>query len=78
MRTIIAVFLSLLFFGCQSGGPDPSKTTEQLKEEVLSAACSDEMKREFEEAITSQSKTLNDNQLRKSIANMKTNLKCAK
>ncbi len=76
MKTIIVFFLFLLFCGCQSKNSDSSKSTEQLKQEVLGAACTDEMRQEFEEEIDSQSKILDENQLKNSLINMKTNIRC--
>ena len=76
MKVMIIFFLFLLFCGCQSAGPDASKSTEQLKQDVLGAACTDEMRREFEVEIINQGKVLNEAQFRNSLANMKANMKC--
>lgn len=76
MKVIIVFFLFFLFCGCRSSDPNTSKSTEQLKQDVLGAACTDEMRREFEEEIENQSKVLNEEQFRNSLVNMKANMKC--
>ena len=75
MKVIIVFFLFFLFCGCQSD-PNTSKSTEQLKQDVLGAACTDEIRREFEVEIENQGKVLNEEQFRNSLINMKANMKC--
>lgn len=76
MKVIIVFFFFSLFYGCQSSDPNTSRSTEQLKQDVLDTACTDEMRREFEEEIGNQSKVLNEEQFRNSLVNMKANMKC--
>ncbi len=55
-----------------------TNTIEQLEQEVLSAAedCSEEQKNLYEKRINAQKKTHTDRELKKSLMNMKKNIKC--
>ncbi len=80
MKFLLLVFsFCMLFTGCskQAGQNQvPQKSVEELKKELLEAACDDQIKKEFEEEIAKKTKRLNEKQLKVSLKKMKDNLKC--
>ncbi len=68
------------FSGCnnsKSGGsaPVPAKSVEELKKEVLSKACNEEIKQDYENEFAKTSKLSEDQQKRRLQA-MSKNIKC--
>lgn len=90
MRTMIYGSLMVWFFlvttACNQSGVSgqsgeradvQGKTVEQLEQEVLSAACDETMKKNFEDRIQNQKKIINnDTKLKNSLRNMKNRIKC--
>ena len=55
---------------------DSQKTIEQLRSEVLSAACDETIRQEYETEIRTKESTLTENQLRLMLVQMKNNIRC--
>ena len=83
MRSIVFIFLS----GCVGEIPinkDPNtlainntdSSYKELKKETLDKACNDQMRSFYEREIERQSRHLTSEQLKKSISNMKKDIKC--
>ena len=72
-KIFFVAFFMMIFFGCQS----QPKNVDQLKQEVLDSACDAVIRADYEKEIEKQRGKLSQDQLRKSLENMKRNIKCA-
>ena len=72
----------LAFSGCQGSSPSSPQdvnelgSAEQLEQEVLNAACDATIKEDYRKEIEQQRRRLSEDQLKRSLASMKRNIKC--
>ena len=72
LTTILSV---VVLFGCTQGGQN-SGNLEQLRREVLDSACDEDIRKNLENVINKQMKLLSEEQMRRSLQNMKKNMRC--
>ena len=72
LTTILSV---VVLFGCTQGSQN-SGNLEQLRREVLDSACDEDIRKNLENVINKQMKLLSEEQMRRSLQNMKKNMRC--
>lgn len=82
IKFIILSFCFITLVSCgtsgnQSGSPNNTDTSvDQLRKEVLDAACDEALRKDLEDRINKQYKHLSEAQMIKSLQNMKKDIKC--
>ena len=83
MKILSALALFIFLISCQNNtsapglsAADSQKTVEQLRNEVLEAACNEEIRSEYETEINSRQNTLTEAQLKILLVQMKNNIRC--
>ena len=80
MKAIIITSLFFLFLTSCGDSQNTSSTPKDrkaLEKEVLDSACTEDLKEFFKQQIEVQSKILTEQQMIKSLENMKKNMKCS-
>ena len=81
-KILFIIFFMFAFSGCQGSSPSSPQnvnqlgSAEQLEQEVLNAACDETIKEDYRKEIEQQRRRLSEDQLRRSLANMKRNIRC--
>ena len=83
MKIIVFLFL-LALAGCTNSGDTTNNTnsgdtinnTDQLKQDILSSACDEELRKYLTDRINKLEKTLTEKQLIKNLNDIKSDIKC--
>ena len=78
MRDLFMKTIVLISFFALAGCTNPSHTTniDQLKQEILSSACDEELRRFLADRINKLEKTLNERQLIKNLNDIRDDINC--
>ena len=78
MARFFVLIFTILIVNCSShkGVPMPSESVDTLKSSVLDSACNESHRKSLENTIVLQEKDLNEEELKRSLVNMKEDIKC--